>query len=106
MIGSFLGALVGWVYLSSSWQPLGFGETVFSGFGQALIVLLVCLAVGIFLFARTIGIMFTPTIFIAPLAFIIGWIKNGLLFGLSQLLFGLLAWGIAQIISKFRPSAL
>ena len=105
MVGTVLGAIVGWVYLSSSWQPLSQDEGVFSGFGQAIVILLVCLVAGILVFPRTVGIMFTPTIFIAPIAFIIGWIKNGFLFGVSQLLFGVIAWGITQIIAKFRPSA-
>ena len=103
MIGSILGALVGWLYLSSSWEPLKDGESVFSGFGQAVVALFVCLAVGVFIFPRTVGMMFTPAIFLAPIAFIIGWVKTGFLFGFSLLLFGIMAWSITQIIAKVRP---
>ena len=105
MIGSVLGVALGWLYLSSSWEPLKDGDSVFSGFGQAVFVLLICLAIGLFIFPRTIGMMFTPAIFIAPFAFAIGWVKNGFLYGLSLLAFGLISWGITQIIAKVRPSS-
>jgi hypothetical protein len=105
MIGGILGVVLGWGYLSSSWETLQDGESPFSGFGQAVLALVVCLAVGIFIFPRTVGMMFTPAIFLSPIAFIIGWVRSGFLFGFSLLLFGLMAWGITQIIAKVRPSS-
>ena len=105
MIGGLLGIVVGWTYLSSSWQGVPVGESVLWDFGPTLIALGGCLLVGLLLIPRTIGMMFTPAIFIAPFAFIIGWVKTGFLFGFAQLILGIAAWGITVVISKFRPSS-
>ena len=104
MIGGALGLGLAWIYVQSSFEGLDANETLFgTAFWSGLGILGICLLVGIFLIPRTIGIMFTPAIFIAPVAFLIGWVKFGFLFGISQLIFGVVAWGITLIISKLRP---
>ena len=106
MIGGLLGFGLAWIYIQSSIEGLAPDETPFGAvFWQGLLILGVCLLIGVFLFPRTIGIMFTPAIFIAPVAFLIGFFKFGFMFGLSQLIFGVAAWGITQIISKVRPKS-
>ena len=104
MIGGLLGIGLAWIYIQSSFEGLASDETLFGAtFWQGMLILGFCLVIGILLFPRTIGMMFTPAIFIAPIAFLIGLIKFGFLFGLSQLIFGVVAWGITQVIAKVRP---
>lgn len=105
LIGGLLGIGLAIAYLGSAWS----GETgtgVYdSGLIQGLIILFGSLLIGLFLFPRTVGMAFTPPIFITPVAFIIGFARHGFTFGLSMLILGIGSWLVTFIVSRLRPSS-
>jgi hypothetical protein len=106
MIGGILGILLAISYLAPAWSGPGDRDTLFNGgFVPGLIVILIIGAVGVFLFPRTIGMIFTPITFTAPIAFVLGWISSGIGFGLVMLGFGVVSWAVTMIIGKVRPES-
>jgi uncharacterized membrane protein YiaA len=106
MIGSFLGLLVGFAYISVSWDGPFSKDSVFDSlYWTNFLWLAGLLVVGIFLFPRTIGLMFTPVIFILPVAFFISLFRHGFLFAISQALLGIAGWLVTISISRFRPES-
>jgi hypothetical protein len=106
MIGGILGILLAISYLATAWSGPGEGDTLFNGgFVPGLIVIFVIGVVGVFLFPRTVGMMFTPITFTAPIALVLGWISSGIGFGLVMLGFGLVSWAVTIIIGKVRPES-
>ena len=106
MIGGILGILLAISYLATAWSGPGEGDTLFNGgFVPGLIVIFVIGVVGVFLFPRNVGMMFTPITFTAPIALVLGWISSGIGFGLVMLGFGLVSWAVTIIIGKVRPES-
>ena len=106
MIGGILGILFAISYLTSAWSGPGEGDTLFNGSfltGLGLIVLLGI--IGVFLFPRTVGMMFTPIGFVSPIAFILAWVSSGFRFALVILGLGLAAFGVTFVIGKLRPES-
>lgn len=106
MIGSIFGIGLVISYLATAWSGPGEGDTLFNGgFVPGLIVFFGIGLVGVFLFPRTVGIMFTPITFATPIGFVLGWISSGIGFGLVMLGFGVLCWAVTFIIGKVRPKS-
>ena len=104
MVGGFLGLLVGFAYIATSWDGPYSEDSIFDAMYWIDFVWLGgLLLVGIFLFPRTIGMMFTPVIFILPFAFLISLFRHGFAFAMAQTLFGLAGWATTILIGKFRP---
>jgi hypothetical protein len=106
MIGGVLGILLAVSYLTTAWSGPAEGDTLFNGgFIPGLLVFLGIGLVGVFIFPRTIGVMLTPIIFTAPIAFVLGWISSGIGFGLVMMGFGVVSWALTMIIGKVRPES-
>jgi hypothetical protein len=106
VIGSILGIGLVISYLATAWSGPGEGDTLFNGgFVPGLLVIFGIGLVGVFLFPRTVGMMFTPITFAAPIAFVLGWISSGFVYGLVMLGFGVAAWSVTFIIGKVRPES-
>jgi hypothetical protein len=106
MIGSILGIGLVISYLATAWTGPGEVDTIFNGgFIPGLLVIFGFGLIGVFLFPRTIGMMFTPITFATPIAFVLGWISVGFVYGLVMLGFGVAAWSVTFIISKVRPES-
>lgn len=106
MIGGILGIGLVISYLATAWSGPGEGDTLFNGgFVSGLVVIFGIGLVGVFLFPRTVGMMFTPINFAAPIAFVLGWISSGIGFGLVMLGFGVVSWAVTFIIGMVRPDA-
>jgi hypothetical protein len=106
MIGAILGILLTISYLGTAWTGPGEGDTLFNGgFIPGLVVIFGIGLTGVFLFPRTVGMMFTPITFAAPIAFVLGWISSGFVYGLVMLGFGVAAWSVTFIIGKVRPES-
>jgi hypothetical protein len=106
MIGGILGIGLVLSYLATAWSGPGEGDTLFNGgFIPGIAVIFVFALVGIFLFPRTIGMMFTPITFATPVAFVLGWISSGIGFGLVMLGFGVICWLVTFVIGMVRPDA-
>jgi hypothetical protein len=106
MIGGILGILLAISYLGTAWTGPGNGDTLFNGgFVPGLVVIFIVGAVGLFLFPRTVGMMFTPITFATPVAFVLGWISSGIGFGMVMLGFGIVSWAVTLIIGKVRPES-
>ncbi len=106
MIGGFLGLLVGFAYIASSWDGPYSQDSIYDAlYWTQFLWLAGLLLVGIFLFPRTIGMMFTPVIFVLPIAFFISLFRHGFPFAVSQALLGLGAWLVTIGISRFRPES-
>ena len=73
MIGVILGIGLVISYLATAWSGPGDGDTLFNGgFVPGLVVIFIIGIVGVFIFPRTVGMMFTPVTFATPIAFEIG----------------------------------
>jgi hypothetical protein len=96
MLISFLG--VAWSGPDSD-SPFGSGVL----FGLAIIGFWFLL--GVFLFPRTVGMAFTPPAFATPIAFLIGWVKNGFTHGLTMLALGAACFLAQFLIGMLRPEA-
>ena len=106
MIGSIFGIGLVISYLATAWTGPDEGDTIFNGgFVAGLWVILAVGLVGVFLFPRTVGIMFTPITFATPIGFVLGWISSGIGFGLVMLGFGVLCWAVTFVIGKVRPES-
>ena len=106
MIGGILGIGLVISYLATAWSGPGEGDTLFNGgFVPGLLVIFGIGLVGVFLFPRTVGMLFTPITFAAPIAFVLGWISSGFVYGLIMLGFGVAAWSVTIIIGKLRPES-
>ena len=107
MLGGILGIGLVISYLATAWSGPGEGDTLFNGgFVSGLVVILIIGLIGVFLFPRTVGIMFTPLTFATPIAFVLGWISSGIGFGLVMLGFGVVSWAVTFIIGMLRPDAI
>lgn len=106
MIGGIAGFGLVIAYLGAAWSGPGAEGNLFdSGFLSGLGAIAVLCLIGVFLFPRTVGMAFTPTAFVTPLAFVLGWISSGLVYGLVMLGFGVAAWSVTFIIGKVRPES-
>ena len=106
MIGGLLGLLITWTYLSTSWIGPYDPNSIFDGlYWSTYLWMGLTLLLGIFLIPRTIGMMYTPAIFLLPIAFLISLIRHGFTYALSQALLGFAGWAITMLIGKFRPQS-
>jgi len=106
MIGGILGIGLVISYLATAWTGPGDGDTLFNGgFIPGLAVIFIIGVVGLFLFPRTVGMMFTPIGFVSPIAFILAWVSSGFGFALVILGLGLAAFGVTFVIGKLRPES-
>lgn len=106
MIGGFLGLLVGFAYIATSWDGPYSEDSVFDAmYWMDFLWLGGFFLLGVFLFPRTIGMMFTPAIFILPVAFLISLFRHSFAFALSQALLGFAAWLVTIGIGRFRPES-
>ncbi len=106
MIG-FLGG-IGFLfsYLGAAWSKDESGSSFFgSGIIPILLALAIFAVVGIFLFPRTVGMMFTPMFFATPVAFLIAIIRNGFGYSMFILGVGVAAWLVTFIVGTLRPDA-
>ena len=106
MIGGIAGIVLLITYLGAAWSGPGAEGNLFdSGFLSGLGVIAVLCLIGVFLFPRTVGMAFTPTGFVSPIAFVLGWISSGFIYGLVMLGFGAAAFAVTFIIGKVRPES-
>jgi hypothetical protein len=106
MVGGILGLLVSWTYLSTSWTGPYSQDSIFDvQYWSTFLAMGITLAVGIFLIPRTIGMMYTPVIFLLPVAFLISLFRHGFTYAFSQVLIGIAGWLITFLIGKFRPES-
>lgn len=106
MIGGILGLGLAISYLATAWSGPGDGDTLFNGgFIPGLSIIFLFAIIGIFLFPRTIGMMFTPITFTAPIAFILALISSGFGFAIVMFGFGISSWLVTFIIGKVRPES-
>jgi hypothetical protein len=106
MIGGIAGILLVISYLATAWSGPGDGDTLFNGgFLPGLLVILIIGAVGVFLFPRTVGMMFTPITFATPIAFVLALINSGIQFAFVMAGFGIAAWAVTFIVGKVRPES-
>ncbi len=106
MIGGIAGIGLLITYLGAAWSGPGAEGNLFdSGFLSGLGAIAILCLIGVFLFPRTVGMAFTPTTFASPIAFMLGWISNGFVYGLVMLGFGVAAWAVTFIIGRIRPES-
>lgn len=106
MIGGIAGIGLVITYLGAAWSGPGAEGNLFdSDFLSGLGAIGVLCLIGVFLFPRTVGMAFTPTAFASPIAFVLGWISSGIVYGLIMLGFGVAAWLVTLIIGKVRPES-
>ena len=106
MIGFFGGLAFLFSYLGAAWSKDETGSSFFgSGIGPVLLALAIFAIVGIFLFPRTVGMMFTPMSFATPVAFLIAIFRNGFGYSLFILGVGIAAWLVTFVVGTFRPDA-
>ena len=106
MIGGIAGIGLVITYLGAAWSGPGAEGNLFdSGFLSGLGVIAVLCLIGVFLFPRTVGMAFTPTGLVSPIAFVLGWISSGFVYGLVMLGFGAAALAVTFIIGKVRPES-
>ena len=107
MIGAILGLIVSWTYVSTSWTGPYSQDSIFDAlYWSTYYWMGGFLLLGIFIFPKTIGIMFTPAIFLLPFAFFISLFRHGFLYALSQFLIGLAGWFITLAVGRFRREAI
>ena len=106
MLGGFLGIILGISYLATAWSGPGNGDNLFDGgLLPGLASIFIIGLVGVFLFPRTVGMMFTPVTFATPIAFILALLRSGFGFALVMVGFGIAAWLVTFIIAKVRPES-
>ena len=95
---------MGFAYIATSWDGPYSEDSIFdSMYWIDFAWLGGLLLVGLFLFPRTIGMMFTPVIFLLPIAFLISLFRHSFTFAIAQTLYGLAGWAVTILIGKFRP---
>lgn len=93
-------------YVGAAWDGKLDEDNWFNGSILTVMLLLaLILILGILFFPRTMGLILTPSVFMTPIAFIVGSIRNGIGHGLTMLFFGILMWGVTLIIARVRPQA-
>lgn len=98
MIGGIAGIGLLITYLGAAWSGPGAEGNLFdSGFLSGLGVIAVLCLIGVFLFPSTVGMAFTPPGLASPIAFVLGWISSGFIYGLVMLGFGVAAWAVTLI---------
>jgi hypothetical protein len=106
MIGVIAGISLVISYLGAAWSGPGAQGNLFdSGFLAGLLAIAILCLIGVFLFPRTVGIAFTGTTFVSPIAFVLGWMSSGFVYGLAMLGFGVAAWAVTFIIGIVRPES-
>jgi len=106
MIGGVLGLLVSWTYLSTSWTGPYDQSSIFDSYYWTTYLWMgLTLLLGIFVIPRTIGMMYTPAIFLLPIAFFIALFRHGFSYALSAALLGVAGWLITILIGRFRPES-
>ena len=105
MIGTLIGLAMGFGQLSAAWNAEDNGGLFEGSLLAGLGVIVILTLLGVFLFPRTIGFIFTPVFFTTPIAFIIGWVKHDFYHGFKILLLGLTCWLSTILIAKIRPEA-
>ncbi len=106
MIGGILGLIVSWTYLSTSWTGPYDQNSIFDSYYWTTYLWMgLTLLLGIFVIPRTIGMMYTPAIFLLPIAFFIALFRHGFLYALSAALLGVAGWLITFLIGRFRPES-
>ena len=106
MIGFIGGIGLLFSYLGAAWTRDESGTSFFgSGIVAILSALAIIAAVGIFLFPRTVGTMFTPMSLATPVAFFIALLRNGLSYSFFILGVGITAWLVTFIVGTLRPDA-
>jgi hypothetical protein len=93
-------------YLGAAWTKDETGSSFFgSGIGPILLALAIIAVIGIFLFPRTVGMMFTPMFFATPVAFLVAIFRNGFGYAMFILGVGIAAWLVTFIVGTLRPDA-
>ena len=106
MVGGILSLLVSWAYLSTSWTGPYSQDNIFDGlYWSTFLWMGGTLFLGIFLIPRTIGMMYTPVIFLLPIAFFISLYRHGFPYAFSQVLLGIAGFMITFLIGRFRPES-
>ena len=106
MIGGFFGILLVISYLATAWSGPGSGENLFdSGLIPGLVTIFIIGLIGVFLFPRTVGLIFTPVVFATPIAFLLALLRSGISFALVIAGFGIAFWLVTFIIAKVRPES-
>jgi len=106
MVGFIFSWVLVFAYLGTAGTGFENDGSIFSsGLPGAFIFILILAIVGLLIFPRTIGVAFTPMTFVTPIAFVLGWVQHGFLFGLGMLGLGVAAWLTTLLIGIFRPEA-
>ena len=106
MIGFIFGLILVFAYLGTAGTGFENDGSIFSsGLPGAFIFILILAIVGILIIPRTIGVAFTPMSFVTPIAFVLGWVQHGFLFGLGMLGLGVAAWLTTVLIGILRPES-
>ena len=106
MIGFIAGLGLLFSYLGAAWTVDTSEGSLFSaGLGGAFAILGVLTLVGIFLFPRTVGTVFTPMSFATPVAFLIALLRQGFGYSLFILGLGVGAWAVTFIVGTIRRDA-
>lgn len=104
-----IGFVAGWAllfsYLGVAWSGNDGESLLGSGLVLGLVGLGISCIMGVFLFPRTFGMALTPASFATPIAFIIGWVRQGFQHGLTMLALGVGCWLVTFIIGSLRPEA-
>ena len=101
MIGTLVSIGLSVTYITTAWN--GFSDDF--QIGPAVISFVVVLAVGIFLFPRTVGIALTPVGLLSPVCFVIAIFRVGLETGIAVLGIGAAALLGTWLIAAVRPDA-
>jgi|688.fasta_scaffold418824_2 hypothetical protein len=105
MIGALAGIGLLMSYLGVAWSGSNSDSPFGSGILFGLAVIGFWFLLGLFLFPRTVGMAFTPSAFATPIAFLIGWLKNGFQHGISMLVLGFACFAAQFLIGRFRPES-
>ena len=106
MVGGFLGLLMGFAYIATSWDGPYSKDSIFDTlYWTNFLWVGGFFLVGLFIFPRTIGMMFTPAIFLLPIAFFVSLFRHGFAFAISQALLGFAGWLVTIGISRYRPDS-
>lgn len=105
MIGGIAGIGLLISYLGVAWSGADSDSPFGSGVLFGLAVIGFWFLLGVFLFPRTVGMAFTPSAFATPIAFLIGWVRNGFTHGLTMLALGFACFLAQYLIGLIRPES-